>query len=144
MDFDATEAPRPEGTSESPSPEKPGAAPGQEGAGKSSDTEPGGGRSGPGTLTAQETHPDEGHPFSFVIEPEPSPEEASAITAALITVLSGQRQKRRTDAEWAAIRARRAIWQAARRPRPTPHLLRGIEPSTAWKLSGLIGKPFGR
>ncbi len=144
MDADPTVAPGSEGTSDSLLPKNDSAVTRLEGAGTSSGSGHGEARYAASAVTAPEARPDQAHPFTFFIEPEPLPEEASAITTALITVLSGRRPKRRTDEEWAAIRARRAIWQAARRPRPTPHLLRGIEPSTAWKLSGLIGKPFGR
>lgn len=82
-------------------------------------------------------------PYAFEIVPEPSPEEASVITAALISVFERRRSRPQKQRRIGEIQSRTA-WKAARRPRPTPHLIKGIEPSLAWKLSGLIGKPFGR
>lgn len=82
-------------------------------------------------------------PYSFEIVPEPSPEEASVICVAVLTIIARHRPKAKKSARTYE-RLNPAVWKAARRPRPTPHLIRGIEPSIAWRLSGLIAKPFGR
>lgn len=80
------------------------------------------------------------------IEPEPTEEESAAITAAVTALLEQSlttpRVASASPSTTAAMRG--AAWKAARRPRPTPHLIKGVEPGTAWRLSGLLGKPFGR
>ncbi|MER3395557.1 MAG: hypothetical protein C4318_06975 [Acidimicrobiia bacterium] len=83
--------------------------------------------------------------YAFVITPEPTPEETSAITAAVVAIMQSEASAS-TERQRATIEPskKRAAWKAARRPRPTPHLMKGLEPSFAWKLSGLLGKPYGR
>ena len=79
------------------------------------------------------------------IYPEPNEEELAAISAAIVTLVqSMQISRSSTRLLLTSSSLRAAAWKAARRPRPTPHLIRGLEPGIAWKLSGLLGKPYGR
>jgi hypothetical protein len=79
------------------------------------------------------------------IHPEPSEEELAAIAAAIVALVGSMKSSRPAALSLQSSSAMRAAaWKAARRARPTPHLIRGVEPGIAWKLSGLLGKPYGR
>lgn len=83
----------------------------------------------------------------ITIRPEPTEEEAALIAAAVEMLLEQEAAEARSAggaskrlSPWRSA----APWRAATRPRPASQLPKGVAPSLAWRLSGRIGKPFGR